>query len=848
KWDQPIRNIAKSQRQRRVHLTSKVFAVSSSSLFKSGEITSKAKHFHQTNNHNMAARTLHALSTSPLFLLLLFFAASSPTKAQQPYVNNHQLACENRDFDNITNGFTCNGPPSCRSYLTFWSQPPYNTPSSIAGLLNASAAEIQYLLTYLVAQGDSVSAIAEMFRSSSAAVSSGNELASDRIYFFTPLLDGTNQNREYSVADAAGRYSAAVAAGVSSGVVLFSQMDLHRSWNRSRFAPLDLDLISLLLLLQTKIQNVVVDRTEQAYGLVDQTVSSHNVNKPMVDRLIKLLRHHATINGDDAAVKVIKGDVSSSEISLLKKLNHSNIIRLSGFCIREGTSYLVYEYSENGSVSDWLHSSNKKKSLTWRQRVEICRDVAEALDYLHNYVTPPHIHKNLESTNVLLDSNFKAKISNFGVARILDEEGDLDLQLTRHVEGTQGYLAPEYVENGVITPKLDVFAFGVVVLELLSGKEAATVDKEEKEEMLLCREINNVLGGENVREKLKEFMDSSLGDEYPLELAFTMAQLAKSCVAPDINSRPSIAQVLTTLLMIVSVEIPDPETEFFASKQETGHEWELFKENVRPLKRGRNIRLLNHALKSHCDHQLRKTLIEKRRKLIEEIDEYDGGVSSGRIVLRAVGDIRAVREKVLALGATANEIFNLRISRNTKPVEKLNEAYKKFMVRTMRRSKSVDDEPKENELPSRSFGTVLSRGDNNRRQALGPQAKRTKPNQHLWLSTRTLHRGIKQSRTSQNQSLVPQKTIVRTAAASASSFEVFVDEEKDCTESRVEKKESETISSSSNILPLNDGREIKKNRAAATEPFKTLSSQQLPTMMRFIIFTDNHNRQRCSEI
>ncbi|KAF3557265.1 hypothetical protein F2Q69_00017224 [Brassica cretica] len=72
------------------------------------------------------------------------------------------------------------------------------------------------------------------------------------------------------------------------------------------------------------------------------------------------------------------------------------------------------------------------------------------------------------------------------------------------------------------------------------------------------------------------------------------------------------------------VEIPDPETEFFASKQETGHEWELFKENVRPLKRGRNIRLLNHALKSHCDHQLRKTLIEKRRKLIEEIDEYDG--------------------------------------------------------------------------------------------------------------------------------------------------------------------------------------------------------------------------------
>lgn len=644
----------------------------------------------------MAARTLHALSTSPLFLLLLFFAASSPTKAQQPYVNNHQLACENRDFDNITNGFTCNGPPSCRSYLTFWSQPPYNTPSSIAGLLNASAAEIQsinnltsltttiptrrlvvipttcscsgggfyqhnatyrlsgrtvetyfsvandtyqalstcqammsqnpygeknltagldllvplrcacptanqtaagfrYLLTYLVAQGDSVSAIAEMFRSSSAAVSSGNELASDRIYFFTPLLVPlrTEPTRIVSTPSptppvATPPQSPPVAppgsssshkwiyigVGIGAGLLLLiSILSLYFCLYKRRSK-------TSLLIEQNKLtdsstkQSLPTTSTNQWSIALSNSSDTTSGLKSAIESLtlyrfsdlqsatsnfseenkIKGSVYKATINGDDAAVKVIKGDVSSSEISLLKKLNHSNIIRLSGFCIREGTSYLVYEYSENGSVSDWLHSSNKKKSLTWRQRVEICRDIAEALDYLHNYVTPPHIHKNLESNNVLLDSNFKAKISNFGVARILDEEGDLDLQLTRHVEGTQGYLAPEYVENGVITPKLDVFAFGVVVLELLSGKEAVTVDKEEKEEML-CRAINNVLGGENVREKLKEFMDSSLGDEYPLELAFTMAQLAKSCVAPDINSRPSIAQVLTTLLMIVSSSI-----------------------------------------------------------------------------------------------------------------------------------------------------------------------------------------------------------------------------------------------------------------------------------------------------
>ncbi|XP_018510998.2 mitotic spindle checkpoint protein BUBR1 isoform X1 [Brassica rapa] len=182
---------------------------------------------------------------------------------------------------------------------------------------------------------------------------------------------------------------------------------------------------------------------------------------------------------------------------------------------------------------------------------------------------------------------------------------------------------------------------------------------------------------------------------------------------------------------------------------------------------------------------------------------------------------------------TANEIFNLGISRNAKPVEKLNDAYKKFM------------EPKENDLPSRSFGTVLSRGDNNNtgRQALGPQAKRTnlnhsskaplavykdtitgdqtesdksKPEFGSWLML-----GGRAEKNTENNALpgkwaafkVPQKPIVRTAA---SSFEVFVDEE-ECTDSEgVEKrKKIETISpSSSNVLPLNDGREIKKCNAS----------------------------------
>ncbi|GLT70887.1 hypothetical protein SLA2020_429390 [Shorea laevis] len=278
---------------------------------------------------------------------------------------------------------------------------------------------------------------------------------------------------------------------------------------------------------------------------------------------IKGSAYRGSFKGDDAAVKVMKGDVSS-EINLLKRINHSNIIRLSGFCVHGGNTYLVYEYAENGSLTDWLHGNKYPGSspLAWKQRVQVAYDVADALNYLHNYTNPPYIHKNLKTSNILLDSNFRSKISNFGLARTLENQDD-GFQLTRHVFGTQGYMAPEYIENGVITPKLDVFAFGVVMLELLSGREATAADKHGgDQEELLYASIRRVLEGDNVREKLQGFVDPSLRNEYPLDLAFSMAQLAKSCVAHDLNSRPAIPEVFMTLSKILSSSLDwDPSDE-----------------------------------------------------------------------------------------------------------------------------------------------------------------------------------------------------------------------------------------------------------------------------------------------
>ncbi|KAK2660999.1 hypothetical protein Ddye_007532 [Dipteronia dyeriana] len=247
----------------------------------------------------------------------------------------------------------------------------------------------------------------------------------------------------------------------------------------------------------------------------------------------------------------------------------------------------------------------------------------------------------------------------------------------------------------------------------------------------------------------------------------------------------------------VQIKNIDPETAFLLSKQETGFEWELFKENVRPLKRGRNVRLLNQSLTSHNNNQLKKNLLETRRKLIEAIDDYKGedplqpwlecmkwvqeafpagGDSSGLIVIyeqcvrkfwhseRYKNDLRYLKiwleyaencvdaEVIYSfldvndIGQThsvyyiayallleskskmkaANDMFSLGISREAQPIEKLKDAYKKFLVRSMTKPKNTDEDLDENQLPIRSFGTVLAREDNRMQTAQSSDFHRKK--------------------------------------------------------------------------------------------------------------------------
>jgi len=257
--------------------------------------------------------------------------------------------------------------------------------------------------------------------------------------------------------------------------------------------------------------------------------------------------YRANINGCVLAVKKTKDDVTE-ELKILQKVSHANLVKLMGMSSesdREGNRFLVYEYAENGSLDKWLHPKSESSSssvgfLTWKQRMQVALDVANGLQYLHEHTQPRTVHKDIRTSNILLDSTFRAKIANFSMARAATDS---------------------------MMPKDDVFDFGVVLLELLSGKKAM-VTKEKGEIVLLCREIKDVLEMEEKREeRLRKWMDPNLERFYPIDSAMSLATLARLCTLEKSSERPSMAEIVFNLTVLTQ---SSPETlERWTSEVET---------------------------------------------------------------------------------------------------------------------------------------------------------------------------------------------------------------------------------------------------------------------------------------
>lgn len=245
------------------------------------------------------------------------------------------------------------------------------------------------------------------------------------------------------------------------------------------------------------------------------------------------------INGKQYAIKKMKWN-ACEELKILQKINHGNLVMLEGFCIdsEDANCYLVYEYLENGSLYTQLHES-KMETLNWKTRLRIAVDVANGLQYIHEHTRPRVVHKDVKSSNILLDANMRAKIANFGLAKSGCNA------ITMHIVGTQGYIAPEYLSDGVVSTKMDVFSFGVVLLELISGREA--VDDDGK---ALWVEVYGSFHGieDNYKYKLKEFMDDVLLKEScSIDSVMNVMSIAIACLHRDPSKRPSMVDIVYAL-------------------------------------------------------------------------------------------------------------------------------------------------------------------------------------------------------------------------------------------------------------------------------------------------------------
>ncbi|KAK6284851.1 hypothetical protein POUND7_003803 [Theobroma cacao] len=253
-----------------------------------------------------------------------------------------------------------------------------------------------------------------------------------------------------------------------------------------------------------------------------------------------------------AAVKKLDGGGQDAErefeneLEWLVKIQHQNIVSLLGYCIHGETRLLVYEMMQNGSLESQLHGPTQGSALTWHLRMKIAIDVARALEHLHEHCSPPVVHRDIKSSNILLDSNFNAKLSDFGLA-VTTGSQNKNVKLS----GTLGYVAPEYLLEGKLTDKSDVYAFGVVLLELLIGKKPL-----EKMSPTQCQSLVTwAMPQLTDRSKLPNIVDSVIKETMDLKHLYQVAAVAVLCIQPEPSYRPLITDVLHSLIPLVPAEL-----------------------------------------------------------------------------------------------------------------------------------------------------------------------------------------------------------------------------------------------------------------------------------------------------
>ncbi|XP_076895600.1 wall-associated receptor kinase 2-like [Bidens hawaiensis] len=253
----------------------------------------------------------------------------------------------------------------------------------------------------------------------------------------------------------------------------------------------------------------------------------------LYDKRVVAIKKSKIVDGNQAEQFV-------NEVLILTQIIHRNVVNLLGCCLEEEVPVLVYEFISNNTLFHHIHSKSGGMSwLSWENRLRVAVEVAGALAYLHSETIMPIIHRDIKSTNILLDDNYNAKISDFGASRLvpLDHE-----QVTTLIQGTLGYLDPEYYNTSQLTDKSDVYSFGVVLAELITGKKPIGVDRSNAEKNLATYFVNSV-----TENHLYEVVEQRVLREGSLEQIQAIGDLVKRCLNPHGRDRPTMKEVVVEL-------------------------------------------------------------------------------------------------------------------------------------------------------------------------------------------------------------------------------------------------------------------------------------------------------------
>ncbi|KAL1148278.1 hypothetical protein V6Z11_A10G114900 [Gossypium hirsutum] len=336
----------------------------------------------------------------------------------------------------------------------------------------------------------------------------------------------------------------AVAIGLRLGKMAYKQMNPRREWKGKEVDLAALDQAMKFLQFKFSTLEKATDCFNEANKLGSGGYGEVFKGTLPDGREIAVKRLY--VNGRNRSREIY------NEMDVISKAQHKNLVRCLGGCFTIIENFLVYEYLANKSLDGILFDPEKKKELDWGKRQKIIMGTAEGLEFLHKGCEVRIIHRDIKASNILLDIKFRPKIADFGLARLCSRDSDRISLVNNTVAGTFGYMAPEYIAKGRLTEKVDVYSFGVLMLEIISGVKNTKIESDNYFETLVTDAWRHFQSNTTTK-----IIDESLNSEDQIEEIKRQIQLGLLCTQAEPTLRPNMSKVLQ-ILRHKDMDLPSP--------------------------------------------------------------------------------------------------------------------------------------------------------------------------------------------------------------------------------------------------------------------------------------------------